>query len=126
MIQADKLYTAQEVAEILGVHLNTARKYLSEGRIGRIVIPHTKAFFCKGDELIKFQKNNNAGNEWLSSKQVADILKIRVPAVNYLVRKGKLKCDYVKNQRTRVRFNKHDVFEFEKIYKKNFKKVLTF
>lgn len=118
MIQADKLYTSTEVAEILGVHLNTARKYLSEGKINRTVIPHTKAFFCKGEELIKFQKNNNAGDKWFSSKQVADLLKIRVSAVSYLVRTGKLKCDYVKNQRTRVRFNKCDVLEFEKIYKK--------
>lgn len=112
MIQADKLYTSTEVAEILGIHLNTARKYLSDGRLKRTVIPHTKAFFCKGEELIKFQRNNNAGDEWLSSKQVADILKIRVPAVNYLVRKDKLKCYYVKNQRTRVRFKKAEVFKY--------------
>ena len=67
---------------------------------------------------MEFKEKNTAGNNWLSANQVAKVLNISVPAVNYLVGKGVIKKYKVAGTRIRNRFNKGEVFNLAKNYRK--------
>ena len=112
MIDRDKLYTIKEVADYLGVTRHTIFSKVKNGVLKIVRKPYAKAFFVQGEEILKYVKKSTAGNDWLSVKQVAEILQVRQPAISYLVKQNKLKCYKVQNEKTRVRFLRKDVEDY--------------
>lgn len=118
MIDADRLYTTEEVANMLGVNGQTIRKYYAQGKIKRTKLPYTKAYVFKGEDVIKLIQSKTIGKGWLTAKQVAERFNTSQPGVDYWIKKGWIKYHKVPGERVRIRFRVEDVEEFEKNHKK--------
>jgi excisionase family DNA binding protein len=61
--KAETSYTIKEVASILGVHYNTARKLVTDKRIGHFNIDSARILVPK-DELEDYLKKNHIKSEY--------------------------------------------------------------
>ena len=117
-MEEEKLYTMQEVAKMLNVHLNTARYYVSSGQLKRTFVPYTKAYLCTAKQIADFKKWHFDRAGYMSFKQVAERLRISITMVRYLVKAGKLRAIKVDKAVQRYRFNPQEVEEFAKTYRR--------